>query len=109
MINLYPFEDVRAKGGDYPTTVENIDIGGPAMIRASAKNHAYVTVITDASDYAGLLAELGTGSATSFAFRQKMAAKAYARTAAYDTAISGWFADVLDIANAASPHASVAS
>lgn len=96
VINLYPFEDVRAKGGDYPTTVENIDIGGPAMIRASAKNHAYVTVITDASDYAGLLAELGAGAATSFAFRQKMAAKAYARTAAYDTAISGWFAEVLE-------------
>jgi phosphoribosylaminoimidazolecarboxamide formyltransferase/IMP cyclohydrolase len=96
VINLYPFEEVRAKGGDYPTTVENIDIGGPAMIRASAKNHAYVTVITDASDYPALLAELGTGAATSFAFRQKMAAKAYARTAAYDTAISGWFAEVLD-------------
>jgi phosphoribosylaminoimidazolecarboxamide formyltransferase/IMP cyclohydrolase len=96
VINLYPFEDVRAKGGDYPTTVENIDIGGPAMIRASAKNHAYVTVITDASDYSGLLAELGTGAATSFQFRQTMAAKAYARTAAYDTAISGWFAEVLD-------------
>lgn len=96
VINLYPFEDVRAKGGDYPTTVENIDIGGPAMIRASAKNHAYVTVITDASDYSALLAELGTGAATSFSFRQKMAAKAYARTAAYDTAISGWFAEVLD-------------
>jgi phosphoribosylaminoimidazolecarboxamide formyltransferase / IMP cyclohydrolase len=96
VINLYPFEEVRAKGGDYPTTVENIDIGGPAMIRASAKNHAYVTVITDASDYSGLLAELGTGAATSFQFRQTMAAKAYARTAAYDTAISGWFAEVLD-------------
>jgi phosphoribosylaminoimidazolecarboxamide formyltransferase/IMP cyclohydrolase len=96
VINLYPFEDVHAKGGDYPTTVENIDIGGPAMIRASAKNHAYVTVITDASDYSGLLAELGAGAATSFSFRQKMAAKAYARTAAYDTAISGWFAEVLD-------------
>jgi phosphoribosylaminoimidazolecarboxamide formyltransferase/IMP cyclohydrolase len=96
VINLYPFEEVRAKGGDYPTTVENIDIGGPAMIRASAKNHAYVTVVTDASDYEALLAELGTGAATSFAFRQKMAAKAYARTAAYDTAISGWFSEVLD-------------
>ncbi len=96
VINLYPFEDVRAKGGDYPTTVENIDIGGPAMIRASAKNHAYVTIITDASDYAGLLTELGDGAATGFTFRQKMAAKAYARTAAYDTAISGWFAEVLD-------------
>ncbi|WEZ81940.1 bifunctional phosphoribosylaminoimidazolecarboxamide formyltransferase/IMP cyclohydrolase [Rhizobium sp. 32-5/1] len=95
VINLYPFEDVRAKGGDYPTTVENIDIGGPAMIRASAKNHAYVTIVTDPSDYAALLEELQFGS-TTLAFRQKMAAKAYARTAAYDTAISGWFAEVLE-------------
>jgi phosphoribosylaminoimidazolecarboxamide formyltransferase/IMP cyclohydrolase len=95
VINLYPFEEVRAKGGDYPTTVENIDIGGPAMIRASAKNHAYVTIVTDPSDYAALLDELQAG-ATTLAFRQKMAAKAYARTAAYDTAISGWFAEVLE-------------
>ena len=96
VINLYPFEEVRAKGGDYPTTVENIDIGGPAMIRASAKNHAYVTIVTDPADYSGLLAELADG-ATSYAFRQRMAAKAYARTAAYDAAISNWFADALDI------------
>ncbi len=95
VINLYPFEEVRAKGGDYPTTVENIDIGGPAMIRASAKNHAYVTIVTDPSDYAALLDELKDG-ATTLAFRQAMAAKAYARTAAYDTAISGWFAEVLE-------------
>lgn len=100
VINLYPFEEVRAKGGDYPTTVENIDIGGPAMIRASAKNHAYVTIVTDPSDYAGLLEELADG-ATSYAFRQKLAAKAYARTAAYDTAISNWFAQALDIATPA--------
>ncbi|MDX3928388.1 MAG: bifunctional phosphoribosylaminoimidazolecarboxamide formyltransferase/IMP cyclohydrolase [Shinella sp.] len=96
VINLYPFEDVRAKGGDYPTTVENIDIGGPAMIRASAKNHAYVTVVTDPADYSGLLSELKDGT-TSYAFRQRMAAKAYARTAAYDAAISNWFAEALDI------------
>ncbi len=96
VINLYPFEDVRAKGGDYPTTVENIDIGGPAMIRASAKNHAYVTVITDPSDYASLQAELEKGNgATSYRFRQEMAARAYARTAAYDSAISNWFAGEL--------------
>ncbi|OJF91217.1 bifunctional phosphoribosylaminoimidazolecarboxamide formyltransferase/IMP cyclohydrolase [Pararhizobium antarcticum] len=95
VINLYPFEDVRAKGGDYPTTVENIDIGGPAMIRASAKNHAYVTIVTDPSDYAPLLNEMEKG-ATTLTFRQTMAAKAYARTAAYDTAIAGWFAEVLD-------------
>lgn len=96
VINLYPFEEVRAKGGDYPTTVENIDIGGPAMIRASAKNHAYVTIVTDPADYPALLEELANGS-TSYAFRQRLAAKAYARTAAYDTAISNWFAEALDI------------
>ena len=76
-------------GGDYPTTVENIDIGGPAMIRASAKNHAYVTVITDPADYAELLGSLGRRRPRrAIAFRQRMAAKAYARTAAYDAAIS---------------------
>ncbi|NRQ16232.1 bifunctional phosphoribosylaminoimidazolecarboxamide formyltransferase/IMP cyclohydrolase [Ensifer sesbaniae] len=97
IINLYPFEEVRAKGGDYPTTVENIDIGGPAMIRASAKNHAYVTIVTDPADYPLLLEELDAGK-TTYAFRQKMAAKAYARTAAYDAAISNWFAEALDTA-----------
>lgn len=98
VINLYPFEAVRAAGGDYPTTVENIDIGGPAMIRASAKNHAYVTVLTDPADYAVLLEELQAGNGeTSYSFRQKQAAKAYARTAAYDTAISNWFAEALAI------------
>lgn len=96
VINLYPFEEVRAKGGDYPTTVENIDIGGPAMIRASAKNHAYVAIVTDPSDYAGLMAEIADGT-SSYAFRQTLAAKACARTAAYDTAISNWFAEALDI------------
>jgi len=95
VINLYPFEEVRAKGGDYPTTVENIDIGGPAMIRASAKNHAYVTIVTDPADYSPLLEEIAGGT-TRYAFRQKMAAKAYARTAAYDAAISNWFAEALD-------------
>ncbi|EJJ25679.1 bifunctional phosphoribosylaminoimidazolecarboxamide formyltransferase/IMP cyclohydrolase [Rhizobium sp. CF142] len=98
VVNLYPFEDVRAAGGDYPTTVENIDIGGPAMIRASAKNHAYVTVITDPADYAELIEQLsGDAGKTAYAFRQRMAAKAYARTAAYDAAISNWFAEALSI------------
>ncbi len=98
VINLYPFEEVRAAGGDYPTTVENIDIGGPAMIRASAKNHAYVTIVTDPSDYPALIEALGSNDGhTVYAFRQKLAAKAYARTAAYDTAISNWFAEALDI------------
>lgn len=98
VINLYPFEEVRAKGGDYPTTVENIDIGGPAMIRASAKNHAYVTVVTDPSDYPDLVEALQADDGqTSYALRQRFAAKAYARTAAYDAMISNWFSQALAI------------
>ena len=98
VINLYPFEEVRAKGGDYPTTVENIDIGGPAMIRASAKNHAYVTVLTDPADYAAFLEEFESGNGeTSYPARQRFAAKAYSRTAAYDAMISNWFAEALNI------------
>ncbi|NKK66640.1 bifunctional phosphoribosylaminoimidazolecarboxamide formyltransferase/IMP cyclohydrolase [Rhizobium leguminosarum bv. viciae] len=98
VINLYPFEEVRAASGDYPTTVENIDIGGPAMIRASAKNHAYVTTLTDPADYAELLEQLSADDGkTAYAFRQRMAAKAYARTAAYDAMISNWFAEALSI------------
>jgi phosphoribosylaminoimidazolecarboxamide formyltransferase/IMP cyclohydrolase len=78
--------------------VENIDVGGPAMLRAAAKNHAYVAVVTDPSDYAAVLnaLELNTG-ALSFDFRRHLAAKAFARTAAYDAAIAGWFAEALDI------------
>jgi len=98
VINLYPFEDVRAAGGDYPTTVENIDIGGPAMIRASAKNHAYVTILTDPADYSELLEQIASNAGqTAYAFRQRMAAKAFARTAAYDAMISNWFAEALSI------------
>ncbi|MGR6432743.1 bifunctional phosphoribosylaminoimidazolecarboxamide formyltransferase/IMP cyclohydrolase [Rhizobium sp. PAMB 3174] len=98
VINLYPFESVRAAGGDYPTTVENIDIGGPAMIRASAKNHAYVTIVTDPADYAEVTDALkANGFETGYALRQNLAAKAFARTAAYDAAISNWFAEALDI------------
>ena len=98
VINLYPFEEVRAAGGDYPTTVENIDIGGPAMIRASAKNHAYVTVLTDPSDYPALLKALKADDCqTTYVLRQQFAAKAFARTAAYDAVISNWFAEALSI------------
>ena len=98
VINLYPFEDVRAAGGDYPTTVENIDIGGPAMIRASAKNHAYVAIVTDPADYPAVIESLRADDGqTAYAFRQTLAAKAFARTAAYDAAISNWFAEALDI------------
>ena len=98
VVNLYPFEAVRASGADYAAIVENIDIGGPAMVRASAKNHAYVAIVTEPEDYAPVLnaLEMNLGS-LSLDFRKKLAAKAFARTAAYDAAISGWFAEALDI------------
>jgi phosphoribosylaminoimidazolecarboxamide formyltransferase/IMP cyclohydrolase len=93
VVNLYPFEATVARGADFPTSVENIDIGGPALIRASAKNHDFVTVVVDPADYAALIAELGANNgATTLALRRKLAAKAYARTAAYDSAIAAWFA-----------------
>ncbi|MBX3573272.1 MAG: bifunctional phosphoribosylaminoimidazolecarboxamide formyltransferase/IMP cyclohydrolase [Mesorhizobium sp.] len=98
VINLYPFEEVRRAGGDYAATVENIDIGGPAMVRASAKNHAYVGVVTDPTDYPLVLEALEENAGSlSYQFRQRLAAKAFARTAAYDAAISGWFAETLAI------------
>ncbi len=98
VVNLYPFEQVRFSGADYASVIENIDIGGPAMVRASAKNHAYVATVTDPDDYAPVInaLEMNIGS-LSFEFRQKLAAKAFARTAAYDAAISGWFAEALEI------------
>ncbi|NOU05085.1 MAG: bifunctional phosphoribosylaminoimidazolecarboxamide formyltransferase/IMP cyclohydrolase [Hyphomicrobiaceae bacterium] len=97
VVNLYPFEATVAKGADYNAAVENIDIGGPAMIRAAAKNHGGVSVVVDPADYARVIEEMAThGGATTFAFRQSLAHKAYARTAAYDAAISNWFGAVLD-------------
>jgi phosphoribosylaminoimidazolecarboxamide formyltransferase / IMP cyclohydrolase len=96
VVNLYPFEATVAKNAGYDECVENIDIGGPAMIRAASKNHDGVTVIVEAEDYARLLEEMTTNKgATTLRFRQEMAAKAFARTAAYDAAISNWFADHL--------------
>ena len=100
VVNLYPFEEVRNAGGDSASIVENIDIGGPAMVRASAKNHAYVAIVTDPADYKDVLdAIVANNGALPLAFRKKLAAKAFARTAAYDAAISGWFADALEIEN----------
>lgn len=94
--NLYPFEDTVASGASYADCVENIDIGGPAMIRAAAKNHGFVTVVVDVEDYAPLLAELDANDgATTLAFRQNLAQIAYARTAAYDAAVSGWMAGAI--------------
>ena len=97
VVNLYPFEATVAKGAAYEDCIENIDIGGPAMIRAAAKNHDDVAVIVDVEDYALVLAELAANNgATRLATRRKLAQKAYSRTAAYDAAISNWFAAALD-------------
>ncbi|MBI1416957.1 MAG: bifunctional phosphoribosylaminoimidazolecarboxamide formyltransferase/IMP cyclohydrolase [Limimaricola sp.] len=96
VVNLYPFEATVAKGAPYADCIENIDIGGPAMIRAAAKNHAFVAVVTDPEDYPALLSELAEAGGTSLAFRQRLALTAYGRTAAYDAAVSGWMAKALD-------------
>lgn len=97
IINLYPFAETVAKNPAYELAVENIDIGGPAMIRAASKNHDFVTVITDPADYLALQEELAENKgATSYAFRQRMAAKAFATTAKYDAMIADWFAGELD-------------
>jgi phosphoribosylaminoimidazolecarboxamide formyltransferase/IMP cyclohydrolase len=93
VVNLYPFEATVARGASREEIIENIDIGGPSMVRSAAKNHAFVTIVTDPADYAELLAELDANhGSTSLAFRRRMAAKAYALTAAYDSVISQWFA-----------------
>ncbi len=89
--NLYPFEATVASGADRAKCVENIDIGGPALIRAAAKNHDHVAVVTETGQYDALLAALAAGG-TTLALRRGFAAAAYARTAAYDAAIAAWFA-----------------
>lgn len=98
VVNLYPFEATVAKGAGYDECIENIDIGGPAMIRAASKNHAFVNVVVDVEDYSSLLDQLEENyGKTSYGFRQWLAQKAYARTAAYDTAVSNWMADALQL------------
>jgi phosphoribosylaminoimidazolecarboxamide formyltransferase/IMP cyclohydrolase len=93
VVNLYPFEATVAKGADWDETIENIDIGGPAMIRAAAKNHEDVAVVVDVADYQVILAALDAhGGGADLALRKKLAQKAYARTAAYDATISNWLA-----------------
>ncbi|MEM7056630.1 MAG: bifunctional phosphoribosylaminoimidazolecarboxamide formyltransferase/IMP cyclohydrolase [Pseudomonadota bacterium] len=94
VVNLYRFEATVASGADYDTCIENIDIGGPAMIRAAAKNHASVAVVTDPEDYAEVLAAVNQGG-TDLALRKSLAQRAYARTAAYDTAVSNWMAGAI--------------
>jgi len=96
VVNLYPFEATVAKGAGWEETIENIDIGGPAMIRAAAKNHDDVAVVVDVADYGSILEALDAHSgATTLALRKKLAQKAYARTAAYDSAISNWLAQAI--------------
>ncbi|MBL4750953.1 MAG: bifunctional phosphoribosylaminoimidazolecarboxamide formyltransferase/IMP cyclohydrolase [Amylibacter sp.] len=96
VVNLYPFEATVAAGGAYDDCIENIDIGGPAMIRAASKNHGFVVTVVDVEDYAGLLEEMQAHDVgTTLAYRQKMAQIAYARTAAYDAAVSTWMAGAI--------------
>ncbi len=93
VVNLYPFESTVAGGADFDDCIENIDIGGPTLIRAAAKNHAFVTVVTDGEDYAAVMADMeANDGAVGAELRKRLAATAYARTASYDAAISGWFA-----------------
>ncbi|HUJ37141.1 MAG TPA: bifunctional phosphoribosylaminoimidazolecarboxamide formyltransferase/IMP cyclohydrolase [Hyphomicrobium sp.] len=96
VVNLYPFEATVAKGAPFEECIENIDIGGPALIRAAAKNHAGVTVVVEPADYERVLSEMRANAGrTMLPLRKQLAAKAYARTAAYDAAISNWFAGAL--------------
>jgi phosphoribosylaminoimidazolecarboxamide formyltransferase/IMP cyclohydrolase len=91
-VNLYPFEATVARGAPFDECVENIDIGGPALIRAAAKNHAFVAVLTEPAQYGAVLAELAAHGGTTLALRQRLAGAGYALTAAYDAAIAAWFA-----------------
>ena len=91
VINLYPFERTVAEGGGPGEAIETIDVGGPAMIRAAAKNHAYTAVVVDPSDYPAIISAIATDGATSMALRRRLAGRAFARTAAYDAAIATWF------------------
>ena len=94
-VNLYPFETTARSGADFAACIEDIDIGGPALIRAGAKNHAHVTVVVDPADYARVLAKMErNGGATTPGFRKSLAAKGFARTAAYDAAVATWFAEI---------------
>ena len=92
VVNLYPFLNTVMSGADRDTIIENIDIGGPSMVRSAAKNHAHVAIVTDPADYATLLEQLDANGGTTLEFRKKLAAKAFALTAAYDSIISQWFA-----------------
>ena len=92
VVNLYPFLSTVMSGADRDTIIENIDIGGPSMVRSAAKNHGHVAIVTDPADYAALFEQLDANGGTTLEFRKKLAAKAFALTAAYDSSISQWFA-----------------
>jgi phosphoribosylaminoimidazolecarboxamide formyltransferase/IMP cyclohydrolase len=97
VVNLYPFEATVARGAPFEDCIENIDIGGPALIRAASKNHNDVAVVVDTEDYAAVIESMTANKgATTLELRRRLAATAYARTGAYDAAISAWFADALD-------------
>ncbi len=99
VVNLYPFEDVRNSGAADDAIIENVDIGGPAMLRAAAKNHAYVSVLTSPDDYSGFIEEMEANSgASTYITRKRLAQATFARTAAYDAAISNWMADAFNVA-----------
>ena len=92
VVNLYPFAQTVAKGAGRDEIIENIDIGGPSMVRSAAKNHAHVAIVTDPADYAELVAALDASEGmTSLDLRKRLAAKAFSATAAYDSMISSWF------------------
>src|SRR5918993_2973578 len=91
VVNLYPFLNTVMSGADRDTIIENIDIGGPSMVRSAAKNHAHVAIVTDPADYAALLEQVERQGGTDLNLRKKLAAKAYALTAEYDSLISQWF------------------
>jgi phosphoribosylaminoimidazolecarboxamide formyltransferase/IMP cyclohydrolase len=106
-VNLYPFSETVKGGGDFAECIENIDIGGPAMIRASAKNHEFVTIVTDPRDYDAVLADMTAHKgATTPELRRRLAAKAFALTSVYDSAIAAWFGQPLRYGE--NPHQSAA-
>jgi phosphoribosylaminoimidazolecarboxamide formyltransferase / IMP cyclohydrolase len=96
IMNLYPFESTVASGASFDQCVENIDIGGPSMLRSSAKNHAYVAIVTSPAQYSVLIQELqNNNGATSLSTRKNFASEAFTLSAAYDTAISNYFSTQL--------------
>jgi len=98
VVNLYPFQEVMKSGAPDDAIIENIDIGGPAMLRAAAKNHAYVSVLTSPDDYAAFVEDLASNNgASTYAMRKNLAQATFARTAAYDSAISNWMAQAFDV------------